>query len=159
MEAGVPGRRSASLMVIASVAAGAALYFAQEVFVPIALGLLFTALFRPVVPLLSRFTIPAPVTATLVVIGVLAIFGGSIWLLASPVKQWVSEAPRTMAAARGKLDKIRRPIKQVSQAVENAQKEVTGGPEPKQEAAPGATGSRASMSPFLGRVFATTTGI
>jgi predicted PurR-regulated permease PerM len=142
------------------VVAGAALYFAQEVFVPIALGLLFTALFRPIVPLLSRFNIPAPVTATLVVVGVLAIFGGSIWLLASPVKQWVSEAPKTMAAARGKLDKIRRPIKQVSQAVEKAQKEVTGGQEkPTQEAAPGATGSSASISPFLGRVFATTTGI
>src|SRR3954469_7649020 len=102
MEAGVPGRRPASLMVIASVAAGAALYFAQEVFVPIALGLLFTALFRPLVPMLARFRFPAPVAATVVVVGVLALIGGSIFLLTSPVKQWIGEAPKTMAAARGK---------------------------------------------------------
>jgi predicted PurR-regulated permease PerM len=159
-ETAVRSRRSASLVIIASVVAGAALYFAQEVFVPIALGLLFTALFRPLVPVLSRFNIPAPVTATLVVAGVLALFGGSIWLLANPVKQWVSEAPKTMAAARGKLDQIRRPIKQVSQAVEKAQKEVTGGQEKsKQESAPAATSSSPGIPPFVGRVFATTAGV
>jgi predicted PurR-regulated permease PerM len=146
-------------LVIATVAGGVALFFAQEVFVPIALGLLFTALFRPLVPVLSRFSIPAPVTATLIVVGVLAIFGGSIFLLAGPVKQWVSEAPKTMAAARGKLDKIRQPIKQVSQAVEKAQKEVTGGTEkPKGEAAAPA-GPSPAIPAFMGRVFATTAGI
>ena len=60
-----PGR-STSLLIVATVAAGVALYFAQEVFIPIALGLLFTALLRPIVQvLLSRFRIPAPATATL----------------------------------------------------------------------------------------------
>jgi predicted PurR-regulated permease PerM len=158
-EAAVPVKRSASLVIIATVVAGAALYFAQEVFVPIALGLLFTALFRPLVQVLSRRRIPAPVAATLVVVGVLALFGGSIFLLAGPVKQWVSDAPKTMAAARGKLDKIRRPIKQVSQAVEKAQKEVTGGPEKSKQEAPAAPSSSPGMPPVLGRVFATTAGI
>jgi predicted PurR-regulated permease PerM len=152
-------KRPASLVIIATVVAGAALYFAQEVFVPIALGLLFTALFRPLVPVLSRVRIPAPVTATLVVLGVLALLGGSIFLLAQPVKEWASEAPKTLAAARGKLDKIRRPIKQVSQAVEKAQKEVTGGEEkPKQEPAAAPTPGL-GIPPVVGRVFATTAGI
>jgi predicted PurR-regulated permease PerM len=152
-------KRPATLVIIATVVAGAALYFAQEVFVPIALGLLFTALFRPLVPILFRLGIPAPVTATLVVVGVLALFSGSIFLLAQPVKEWASEAPKTLAAARGKLDKIRRPIKQVSQAVEKAQKEVTGGEEkPKQEQAAAPTPGL-GISPFVGRVFATTAGI
>jgi putative heme transporter len=82
--AAAPTGRSASLVVIATVVAGAALYFAQEVFVPVALGLLFTALFRPLVPALTRFRVPAPVTAILVVVGVLAMFGGS--LSCSPVR-------------------------------------------------------------------------
>jgi predicted PurR-regulated permease PerM len=159
-QAAAPARRSASLVVIATVVAGAALYFAQEVFVPVALGLLFTALFRPLVPALSRFRIPAPVTAILVVVGVLAMFGGSLFLLSGPVRQWVSEAPKTMAAARGKLDKIRRPIKQVSQAVEKAQKEVTGGQEqPKQQPPDAAAPSAGGIPPALGRVFATTAGV
>jgi predicted PurR-regulated permease PerM len=157
-EASLPSNRPASLLVIAAVVAGAAMYFAQEVFVPIALGLLFTALFRPLVAALSRPRIPAPVAATLVVVGVLALFGGSIFLLAGPVKEWVSEAPKTMAAARGKLDKIRRPIKQVSQAVEKAQQEVTGGQKPKQ-AQPASAGPSPGIPNFLGRVFATTAGV
>jgi predicted PurR-regulated permease PerM len=154
-----PGRRSASLLIVATVAAGVALYLAQEVFIPIALGLLFTALLRPIVQvLLSRFQIPAPVTATLVVVGCLALFGTSVFLLAKPVKTWVSEAPATLAAARGKLERIRRPIKQVSQAVEQVQKEVTG--EKKSVQAP-ATASASSpvIPPIVGRVFATTAGI
>jgi predicted PurR-regulated permease PerM len=158
-EASLPSKRPASLLVIAAVVAGAAMYFAQEVFVPIALGLLFTALFRPLVAALSRPRIPAPVAATLVVVGVLALFGGSIFLLAGPVKEWVSEAPKTMAAARGKLDKIRRPIKQVSQAVEKAQQEVTGGQEKPKQAQPASAGPSPGTPNFLGRVFATTAGV
>lgn len=157
-QAAVAAKRPASLTIIAAVAVCAALYFAQEIFVPISLGLLFTALFRPVVRVLARFRIPAPVTATLVVVGCLAAFGTSAYLLAGPVRDWVNKAPTTLAAARGKLDQLRRPIKQVSQAVEKAQKEVTGGeskPQAKSDAPPSSPG----IPPLLGRVFATTAGI
>jgi predicted PurR-regulated permease PerM len=149
---------SASLVIVATVAAGAALYFAQEIFIPIALGLLFTALFRPMVAVLSRFGIPAPATATLVVVGCLALFGTSIVLFSRPVKAWIAEAPKTLAAARGKLEQLRRPIKQVSQAVERVQKEVTGEEKSKQTQAPAPPPSPV-IPPFVGRIFATTTGI
>jgi predicted PurR-regulated permease PerM len=152
------GRRSASLLIVATVAAGIALDFAQEIFIPIALGLLLAALFRPVVRVLSRSQIPAPATATLVVLICLGVFGTSVFLLFRPVKAWVSEAPATLAAARGKLEKLRRPIKQVSRAVEQVQKEVTGGEE-KSRQAQAAPPSSPAMPPFVGRVFATTTGI
>lgn len=158
-QAALPGRRSVSLVVIATVVAGAALYFAQEIFIPIALGLLFTALFRPIVPMLSRFRIPAPVTAILVVLGCLGVFGTSVFLLSKPVKTWVSEAPKTLAAARGKLEKLRRPIKQVSQAVERVQKEVTGGEEKPKQAPAAAPAASPGIPTFIGRVFATTAGI
>jgi predicted PurR-regulated permease PerM len=155
----VPGRRSASLLIVATVAAGIALDFAQEIFIPIVLGLLFAALFRPVVRVLSRSQIPAPATATLVVLICLGVFGTSVFLLFRPVKAWVSEAPRTLAAARGKLDELRRPIKQVSRAVEQVQKEVTGGEEKSKQAQATAPASSPAIPPFVGRVFATTTGI
>jgi predicted PurR-regulated permease PerM len=154
-----PGTRAQGTLIVATVAAGVALYFAQEVFIPIALGLLFTALFRPVVPVLSRFGIPAPATATIVVLGCLALCGTSVFLLSKPVKTWVSEAPTTLAAARGKLEKIRQPIKQVSQAVDKVQKEVTGGEEKPQQAQATAPTSSPVVPSFVGRVFATTTGI
>jgi predicted PurR-regulated permease PerM len=157
--AAIQGRRSASLPIVATVAAGVALYFAQEIFIPIALGLVLTAPLRPVVRVLSRSRIAAPVTATLVVLGCLGLVGTSVFLLSSPVKTWVSEAPRTLAAARGKLEKIRRPIKQVSQAVERVQKEVTGAQEKSTQSQATAPASSPVMPSFVGRVFATTAGI
>jgi predicted PurR-regulated permease PerM len=158
-EAAVPRKRSASLLITATVAAGAALFFAQEIFIPIALGLLFTALFRPLVPMLSRIRIPAPATATLVVLGCLGLMGTSIVLFSRPIKAWVGEAPKTLAAARGKLEQIRRPIKQVSQAVEKAQKEVTGAEGKSEQTQPATPAPGGGIPPFVGRVFATTAGI
>jgi predicted PurR-regulated permease PerM len=160
------GRRavSVSLVIIAVVAAGAALFVAQEVFIPIALGLLFTALFRPVVRVLSDARVPAPLTATVLVLGCLGLLGGGIFFLSRPVGAWVNEAPKTLAAARGKLDKLRRPIKQVSQAVQKAQEQVTGDEksspgksQPSQAPPPSANG--AGIPAVAGRVFATTAGI
>jgi predicted PurR-regulated permease PerM len=152
---------STSLAIIAVVAAGAALFFAQEIFIPIALGLLFTALFRPIVRRLGEARVPAPLIATLVVLGCLGLLGAGVFFLSRPVRAWVNEAPKTLSAARGKLEKLRRPIKQVSQAVEKAQEQVTGEKKPTEEkgqaTAPATTG--AGIPPFLGRVFATTAGI
>lgn len=154
--------RSTSLTILATVAVGAALYLAQEIFIPIALGLLLTALFRPVVQVLAGARVPAPVTATVVVLGCLALVATGIFFLSRPVGAWVREAPSTFAAARGKLEKLRRPIKQVSQAVEKAQQEVSGGEketegkQPKQ-LPPASSGS--GVPPIVGRVFATSAGI
>ena len=153
------GRRSAGLTIIATVAAGAALYLAQEVFIPLVLGLLLSALCRPVVGWLSRIRISAPVSATLIILAFLGLLGAGGYFLAGPIQTWVREAPKTLSAARGKIDKLRQPIKKVSEAVEKAQQEVTGGGE-KQQTADGAQASSGpGVSSFLGRVFATTTGI
>jgi predicted PurR-regulated permease PerM len=153
--------RSTSLTILAAVAVGAAFYVAQEVFIPLALGLLFTALFRPLERALSRARVPSPLTATTVVVGCLGVFAGGIFFLSRPVGGWVRQAPETFAQARGKLEKLRRPIKQVSTAVEKAQQEVAGQDkkepqQPKQEA-PASSGS--GIASVVGRVFATTAGI
>lgn len=152
--------RSSSLAILAVVAAAAALYLAQEIFIPLALGLLLTALLRPVVRGLAGVRIAEPVGATLVVLGCLALLGAGGYFLAGPVRTWVKEAPQTLSAARGKIEKLRRPIKQVTEAVEKAQQQVTGGegPAPKGQQ-PATAGSGSGVPSFLGRVFATTTGI
>jgi len=152
--------RPTSLTIVAAVAAGVALYFAQEIFIPIALGLMFTSLLRPVVRGLARIRIPASVGATLVTLSLLGIFVAGGYYAVGPIQGWVRDAPKTLGAARGKIDKLRQPIKQVSQAVEKAQKEVTGGDQQQgkqAQSAPRSSGS--SLPPLLGRVFATTAGI
>jgi predicted PurR-regulated permease PerM len=157
-------RHAASLTILAIIAGTTALYFAQEIFIPIALGLMFTALFRPLVRGLESVRIPAPVGATLVVVGCLVLLGTGGVFLARPVRAWVSEAPKTLAAARSKLDKLRRPIKQVSQAVQKAQQEVAGEEQPRPSQGPAQPQASPpspspSIPPFVGRIFATTAGI
>lgn len=147
-----------SLAIIATVAAAVALYFGQEVFIPVALGLLFTALCRPIVRMLSRIRIPPPVSATLIVLGFLGLVGAGGYFLAGPIGSWIRDAPKTMTAARGKIDKFRKPIKQVSQAVEKAQQEVTGGDQ-KSKGQPAQESSSPVIPSFIGRVFSTTTGV
>jgi predicted PurR-regulated permease PerM len=138
----------------------AALYVGQEVFIPIALGLLFTALFRPLVGALAGLRVSAPVSATLIVLGCLGLLGAAGYGAAGPLQDWVRDAPKTLAAARGKIDKLRKPIKQVSQAVQKAQQEVTGGEQKQQQPSPAPAASAGpSLPSFLGRVFSTTTGV
>jgi predicted PurR-regulated permease PerM len=117
---------STALVILAVIAAAAALYFAQELFIPVVLALLFTAVFRPLVRLLGQVRVPAPASATIVVLGVLTLIGAGGFLLSLPLQDWAQEAPKTLAAARTKLDKLRRPVQQATRAVAKLQQEVVG---------------------------------
>ena len=118
--------RSTALVILAICAAGTALYFARELFVPVVLALLFTAVLRPIVRILTRVRVPAPASATLIVVSILALIGGGGFLLSQPLQDWAGEAPQTLAAARTKLEKLRRPVKKASEAVAKLQQEVGG---------------------------------
>lgn len=142
------------LMILATVAAAAALYVGRPFFAPVVLALLFTALLRPIVKGFSRIRVPAPASATLIVLSVLGLAGAGVFLLAQPVQDWVSHAPETFAAAQTKLEKLRRPVKKVTQAVEKVQQEVSGNAEPAPKQAPASSASPAPA--FLARVFGTT---
>jgi predicted PurR-regulated permease PerM len=87
------------------------------------------------------------------------VVGAAGYFAAGPIQGLIRDAPKTFSAARGKIEKIRQPIKQVSQAVEKAQKEVTGGEQPQGQKAQSASASTGTSVPLLGRVFATTAGI
>ncbi|MFL5548746.1 MAG: hypothetical protein ACJ8AQ_14430, partial [Gemmatimonadales bacterium] len=76
--------RSTSLTILATLAVGAALYFTQEICIPIALGLLCTALFRPLVTGLASARIPSPLSATAVVLGCLAAIAVGVFFLSRP---------------------------------------------------------------------------
>jgi predicted PurR-regulated permease PerM len=93
------------------------------------------------------------------VLGCLALIGAGGFSLAGPARAWVRDAPKTLAAARTKLDKLRRPIKQVSQVVQKAQQEVTGEGQPAAQAQAPAAPPSTPLPPFVGRVFTTTAGV
>jgi predicted PurR-regulated permease PerM len=146
------------LVILAVIGSGAALYYAHELFVPVVLALLFTAVLRPVVRALARVRLPAPAGATVVVLGVLGLMGAGGFLLSLPLQNWAHEAPKTLAAARTKLEQLRRPVQQATEAVNKLQQEVVGQPESKQPAASAAPAGPGTTS-LAGKIFGTTTSM
>jgi predicted PurR-regulated permease PerM len=154
---GRPGAHTA-LIILAIIGSGVALYFAQELFVPVVLALLFTAVLRPVVRALAKAKLPAPAGATMVVLCVLGLIGAGGFLVSLPLQDWAREAPKTLAAARTKLEQLRRPVQRATEAVNKLQQEVVGEAASKQESAPAFSPGLGTTS-LAGKIFGTTTSM
>ncbi|HEX3276764.1 MAG TPA: AI-2E family transporter [Gemmatimonadales bacterium] len=149
LPAGVPPRASAGIVVLATLAVVAALYFGRELLVPVALAGLFTALLRPLVRPFERAGLSAPIGSTVVMLVLLGVLGVGASLLSGPVHQWLAQAPDTFAAAQAKLQSLRRPLQAVTSAVEKIERSTTGAGAPVDSAGrgeagrqPGATATR-----------------
>jgi predicted PurR-regulated permease PerM len=92
------------------------LHFAQDFLLPIVLAMLLDLLLGPLVRGLRKLRIPEPVGAGIVVLGLVATLVVSGWYLSGPAAEWLSRAPESMATVQRKLETLRRPVEQVSQA-------------------------------------------
>ena len=97
------------------------LYFARAFFLPIVLAMLLDFLLSPLIRTLKRARIPEPLGAALVVITLLAATGGAVYGLAGPAKEWGSKLPASIREAEMRLQKLRRPVEQVSKTAEQAE--------------------------------------
>jgi predicted PurR-regulated permease PerM len=91
------------LVVIATVAVAALLYFAREVFVPVALALLFALVLSSTVEGLHRLRIPRAVSAFLMLLIVVVGIGAATDFLIEPAQQWLANAPRTLQVIERKI--------------------------------------------------------
>jgi len=96
-------RASRALVVIATVAVGALLYFAREVFIPVTLALLFALVLSSTVEGLHRLRIPRPVSAFLMLLILVVGIGAATDFLIEPAQQWLANAPRTMQIIERKI--------------------------------------------------------
>src|SRR3989442_9055664 len=101
---------------IAVVLSVTALALGRAFFIPLALAVCFQALLTPVVRVLGRLRLPAPVGAAIVVLGALAVLGVGGWALSGPVSAWVDKAPSNIATARAKWRKLGRPLDRMTAA-------------------------------------------
>lgn len=155
-----PPPRSAGIAVLATLAVITALYFGREFLAPIALAVLFTALLRPVVRLLERLRLPAPVGALVVLVALTGMLTAAGLALAGPVRTWVAEAPQTLTTARQRLQELRGPfdrLSAVAQKVQGADSSSGGAGEPKP--ASSASPAPANLSSLAARLFGTTTSL
>ena len=141
--------RSFSLVILATLAVIAALYVAREFFIPVALAFLLNMLLRPVARKLETFHLPAPVASGVVVLSLVGILVGAGYLVATPVRSWLEEAPADFRAAKAKLAKARHSIDKVSQAAQELSAGETG---PSPAPAP-------AVPPFVTNLFGTTAAL
>ena len=103
-DSGAPrGRSSGALIVLASIAVGALLYFGHQVFIPVALALLFALVLSSAVEALHRRGLPRAVGGLLVLLGLIAAVGGATDALFEPAQQWLANAPRTLQIIERKV--------------------------------------------------------
>ncbi|MGQ4272999.1 AI-2E family transporter [Terrihabitans sp. B22-R8] len=84
-----------------------ALYFAQDLLIPIALAFLFAILLSPIVRFFGRLGIPPAASATLIVIWLVSILGAGGYFLSGPVSEWIDNAPRISREIQEKLSVVR----------------------------------------------------
>src|SRR5437773_8795128 len=89
--------RSAGIVVLATLAVFGTLYVGRELFVPVALAVLFTGLLRPLVRPFERAGLPAPIGGTIVMVLLLGLAAVGFGALAGPVRDWIAQAPDTFA--------------------------------------------------------------
>ncbi len=166
---------SISAAIVATVAIGFALHLGRVVFIPIALALVLAALLAPLVGRLERARIPAPVGATLLLLGTVALVVGTGLALSGPVQDWAHKTPEAIAAAGKKVQAFRHrfdrlnalltPSAGTSSPVDStrgaAPSDSTHGAQGSEQPAssPQSSPTQTGLTPILGRAFGTTTQI
>ena len=164
-----------SAAIVAAVAIGIVLYLGRVVFVPIALALVLAALLGPLVGRLERARIPAPVGATLLLLGTVALVVGAGLALSGPVQDWARKTPEAIAAAGKKVQAFRHRFDRLSALVTppeaaSSPGDSTRGAVPSDSthgaqgsgqpaSSPQASPTPSGLTPILGRAFGTTTQI
>jgi predicted PurR-regulated permease PerM len=118
--------RTRALIILATLAIIGALYLGGDFLVPIALGIVLNALFRPIVRFLKRLHVPSSIGAAIVVLGLMAAIIGAGFALVSPVKAWFATAPEKLSAAEKKLSRLRAPLKKISDVAEKVESAAKG---------------------------------
>lgn len=95
--------RSISITILAVLASLYTLYFARQFFIPIIFAVLLNFLLSPVLRLLGRLRISAPVGAGMIVLVLLAGVGTGVYALAGPAQALADSAPATLTKANRKI--------------------------------------------------------
>ena len=148
-------RASRALVVLATLAVAAMLYFGHEVFIPVALALLFAMVLSNAVEGLHRWGLPRVVSALLMLLILISGIGAATDFLMEPAQQWLTNAPRTMQVVERKIRPIERWMHRIEGLTHRAG-EMGGqrGPLPAPEPAPGATLSGSEVLSVTGATLA-----
>lgn len=92
--------RSLALTGLLLLALAWTLYFAAPLLIPFALAVLVNTLLGPVVRSLAKWRIPAPLSAAVLMAGLVVVLGTTVNFLAEPAQEWIREAPTSIREMR-----------------------------------------------------------
>src|SRR5205823_3997679 len=101
------------------------MYFMRAILLPLVLALLLSYLLRPIVRGFARIHIRPPFGAAIVLIGLVALIGYAISLLAAPAAGWLEKAPYSLQSLQAKLVPLRQPMQNVARASGEIEKLTT----------------------------------
>ena len=105
-------------------------WLAQELLIPLTLGMLFGLLLSPVVSLLQRLRLPRAIGSLLVLAAVIALLLGALASVAQPARDWVQNAPQTIRTIQRRFEDIRLPLREAREATKRIEDltQATPGP-------------------------------
>jgi len=119
-------RASTALLVLAVLAVGYTLWAAQDLLLPILLGMFFALVANPIIRLLKRLWVPRFIAALVVVVGGLAGAGALGSQLIVPAGDWFRDVPRELRELTPKLRALAKPMQDANRAAENIARAAGG---------------------------------
>jgi len=109
------------LGVIVAIVAAALLFFAKDVVLPFALGMLIALTLSPLTRGVARYGVPPIVSAVCLVLAVALTTAGGLYLLSGPVSEWIDQAPQVRLELENRLRDISASLKTVREASERVE--------------------------------------
>ena len=100
-------------------------WIAQELLIPLTLGILFGLLLSPIVSLLQRLRLPRALGGLLVLVSVIAVLLGALASLAQPARDWVADAPQTIRTIQRRFEDIHLPLREAREATKRIEDMTT----------------------------------
>lgn len=109
-----------AIILLSFLAVGVVLYFAQDVFIPVAVALFLALLLSPAVDLLQRLRLRRGVAVAVVMLVVFAAAGLAINAVWKPATEWLARAPQTMRQIDPRLKPVREMFERVDDVAQRA---------------------------------------
>ena len=109
-----------AVWLVAIMAVGAVLYFAQDVFIPVALALFLALLLTPAVDALQGLRVRRGFAVAIVACVVFALVAVAINAVWAPASEWLARAPQTMRKIDPRLQPLREMFERVDDVAQRA---------------------------------------
>lgn len=109
-----------AIILLSFLAVGAVLYFAQDVFIPVAIALFLALLLTPAVDRLQRWRLPRGIAVAVVMSVVFATAAVAVNAVWTPATEWLARAPQTLRKIDPRLKPVREMFARVDAVAERA---------------------------------------